>query len=523
MMNSTHIMIVDDDPALLMALTEALHLRMPEAVVDTCESGRAAMEKISQFDYDAVVTDIKMPGMDGLALLKEIRSLKPDLPTLLITGHGQHDLAVQALRGGAFDFVQKPVEREYFVASLNRAVNVRKMRRQIYEQQVALARHAEELEQAVQLRTEQLREANFRKDEFLAVLSHELRNPLATIRTGLEILALEAEHNRETLDLMQEQLAHLVRLVDDLLDTSRIVRGKIELRKEPVELAALVIQSVKAVRAIVERRQQKLVVELPEQPIWLSADPVRLAQVVENLLNNAIKYTDFAGAIELKARRQDGQAVISVRDTGVGIEPTLLPHIFDMFTQSSRAVNRSQGGLGIGLTLVRRIVELHDGSVSAHSEGPDRGSTFIVRLPIEEAVPDEGTTPVRKQMRQTRRILVVDDNKGAAETLSMLLTKRGHHQVEIAYDGASALTKVKEFQPEVILLDIGMPAMDGSEVARAIRAMHQFRDVVLVAVTGYGQEEDRRKSIEAGFDRHLVKPVEITEVEEVLADCSRPG
>jgi two-component system, sensor histidine kinase and response regulator len=417
-MSSSRILIVDDDQALLTALSSALKLRMEDLAVETCDSALAAVQKISKTEYDAVVTDIKMPGMDGLALLKEIRRLQPELPTLLITGHGQHDLAVQALRGGAFDFIQKPIDRDYVVASLARAIRVRKLDRQLQQQQKALANHAAALEQAVEDRTEQLRVANRRKDEFLATLSHELRNPLAPIRSGIEILEMEGRSDREVLGLMKEQLRHLVRLVDDLLDTSRIMQGKIELRKEPVELSSVVQQSIRTVRPMVELRQQEFVTSLPEHPIWLHADPVRIIQIIENLLNNAIKYTDPKGRIELTVSRHDGQAVISVRDTGVGIESELLPNIFELFTQSSRSLDRAQGGLGIGLTLVQRLVELHDGSITAHSEGPGQGSLFIVRLPVNQE--QREAQPVRRRNGQShgRRIIVVDDNKGAANMLS---------------------------------------------------------------------------------------------------------
>jgi FixJ family two-component response regulator len=279
-MSSSRILIVDDDPALLTALSGALKLRMADLDVETCDSALAAVKKITQTEYDAVVTDIKMPGMDGLALLKEIRTLRPELPTLLITGHGQHDLAVQALRGGAFDFIQKPIDREYVVASLSRAIRVRKLDRQLQQQQAALANHAAELEQAVEERTEQLRMANRRKDEFLATLSHELRNPLAPIRSGLEILKMEGKSDQEIIDLMQEQLLHLVRLVDDLMDTSRMMQGKIELRKESVDLLKLIDQSVKTIRPNIEARGQEFVSDLPKQPIWLHADPVRIVQII---------------------------------------------------------------------------------------------------------------------------------------------------------------------------------------------------------------------------------------------------
>jgi signal transduction histidine kinase len=491
---------------------------MADLDVETCDSALAAVKKITQTEYDAVVTDIKMPGMDGLALLKEIRTLRPELPTLLITGHGQHDLAVQALRGGAFDFIQKPIDREYVVASLSRAIRVRKLDRQLQQQQAALANHAAELEQAVEERTEQLRMANRRKDEFLATLSHELRNPLAPIRSGLEILKMEGKSDQEIIDLMQEQLLHLVRLVDDLMDTSRMMQGKIELRKESVDLLKLIDQSVKTIRPNIEARGQEFVSDLPKQPIWLHADPVRIVQIIENLLNNAVKYTDPGGRIELAAGCENGQAVFSVRDTGIGIESELLPNIFELFTQSSRSLDRAQGGLGIGLTLVQRLVELHDGSITAQSEGPGQGSTFVVRMPVKTIGGVTRPANATDRSSEKRRIAVVDDNIGAARLLSALLVKSGQHEVETALDGPSALEMIQQFAPEIVFLDIGLPGMDGFQVARTLREMHEFRHIILVALSGYGQDVDFQMSKEAGFDKHLVKPVQYTELEDVLAE-----
>jgi PAS domain S-box-containing protein len=355
-----------------------------------------------------------------------------------------------------------------------------------------------------------VRNADQRKDEFLAMLAHELRNPLAPIRTGLELLALEDSQQRDTIGLMQEQVGHLVRLVDDLLDVSRIVRGKVELRLESLSLEGVVNQTVAAVRPVMEAREQELDVCLPDSPIWVSADSVRLAQVLENLLNNASKYTDRGGKIELVASLQGHDAVVSVHDNGIGIEPELLPFVFELFTQSSRALDRAQGGLGIGLTLVRNLVEMHGGSVSAQSGGPGQGSIFTIRLPAVDA----GTyaappPPALLPTDVTRRVLVVDDNVTAARMLAQLIVHLGPHEVETAHDGCTALRRVEEQRPDIVLLDIGLPGMDGYEVARAIRADSAINSVLLVAVTGYGQEEDRRKSREAGFDEHLVKPAAI--------------
>lgn len=364
---------------------------------------------------------------------------------------------------------------------------------------------------------ESIRDGDRRKDEFLAMLAHELRNPLAPIRSGLDILALDGDENEETIVVMQDHIQHLVRLVDDLLDVSRIMRGRIELRKEPVELSALVQRSIEAVRSMIETHHQELVVDLPEQPIWLSADPVRLLQVVENLLNNASKYTDPGGRIEVKVECHADDVSISIRDTGMGIEPNLLPQVFELFTQSSRSLDRAQGGLGIGLTLVKRLVEFHQGTVTAHSEGAGQGSTFVVRLPLSQPVETIQKNQPTVAMPAGRRILVVDDNLGAAQMLSLLLTKLGNHQVESAYDGESALEKAALLRPEIVLLDIGLPGMNGYEVARAMRRMRELDGVILAALTGYGQEEDRQKSKEAGFDAHLVKPVELADLKALLA------
>ena len=517
-MSHDRILIVDDDPALLTALSRALTLRMPDLVVENCDSAFAAIEQISEIEYDAVVTDIKMPGMDGLALLHEIRRLQPDLPTLLITGHGQHDLAVQALRGGAFDFIQKPIDRDYVVASLSRAIRMRKMHRQLQEQQDALANHAAELERAVEERTEQLRQANRRKDEFLATLSHELRNPLSPIRSGLDILEMEGHGDPDIIRLMQEQIEHVVRLVDDLTDTARIMQGKIELRKEPTDLHELIDQSVKTLKSRIEDRKHQLTLSLSKEPICVMADPVRIVQIVENLLGNAAKYTDPGGRIDLSTRAEDGQAVITVKDTGVGIDAELLPNVFELFTQSARSLDRSQGGLGIGLALVHRLVEMHQGSITAVSEGPGQGSTFIVRLPAwtEQSKTGRSDEAQAKRSGKPRRILVVDDNSFVASMTAMSLTRLGGHEVQAAHDGPSALAMLPQFEPEFVLIDIGLPGMNGFEVARAIRQIPEYQHVRLIAVTGYGRDVDRMNSKDAGFDRHLVKPVDVAELENAL-------
>lgn len=364
---------------------------------------------------------------------------------------------------------------------------------------------------------QQVREADRRKDEFLAMLAHELRNPLAPIRSGLEILAMNPGQEHDTIDLMKEQVEHMVRLVDDLLDVSRIMRGKVELRREPAEVATLVKRSVKAVGARIENHRQQLVISLSEQPIWLNADPVRIVQVIENLLNNASKYTDDGGRIELAVDLVDAHAVIRVHDTGIGIEKELLSGVFDLFTQSTRSLDRAQGGLGIGLTLVQRLVQMHGGTVSAASDGLGLGSTFTVRLPATGTPPHAASAIFQTFAHHPRRIAVIDDNVSAAWLLSKLLKKLGNHEVVLAHDGPSALTTIMESNPEIVLLDIGLPGMDGYEVGSTIRSNAAYDDILLVALTGYGQEEDRRRSKRAGFDEHLVKPPSLDQLHAVLA------
>jgi signal transduction histidine kinase len=368
-----------------------------------------------------------------------------------------------------------------------------------------------------------LKESDRRKDEFLAMLAHELRNPLAPIRNAVQILRSkgppvpELQWAREVID---RQVHQMTRLVDDLLDVSRITRGKIELRKERVELSSIVNHAVEASRPLMDKWGHEFVVTIPQEPIYLRADPTRLTQVLLNLLNNAAKYTDQGGRISLTAERHDNGLTLRVSDTGLGIPPEMLPRIFEMFTQVDRSVDRAEGGLGIGLTLVQRLVEMHGGTVEARSEGPGKGSEFIVRLPISEHVADEEQHRTGDEGTVSpagRRILVVDDNRDAADSLAMLLRLLGN-QVHTAHDGLEAVGAAAAFQPEIILLDIGLPKLNGYEAARRIRQQPGSSSMVLIALTGWGQEEDRRRSREAGFDYHMTKPVEFAALQKLLAE-----
>jgi signal transduction histidine kinase len=367
-------------------------------------------------------------------------------------------------------------------------------------------------------RAEQLRDADKRKDEFLATLAHELRNPLAPLRNALEILRLrgnDPEIAGKARDMMQRQLMQMVRLVDDLLDVSRITTGKLEVRKEEVTLQSVIRNAIETARPFIDLQKQTLEQRLPAEPLLVSADSTRLAQVFSNLLNNAAKYTPPGGRIEIEAEREHGDAVVRVRDNGIGIEPEMLPRIFDMFVQADRSLERTQAGLGVGLTLARRLVELHGGVVSVESPGKGRGTVFTVRIPLAEATQPVATAPRALEDSAARyRVLLADDNVDFVSSLGALLSAEGH-EVRIAHDGAEALAVAREFAPDFAFLDIGMPKVNGYEVARRLR--RETMRCVLVAVTGWGQEEDRMRAREAGFDRHLVKPVDPGQIEAILA------
>ena len=366
---------------------------------------------------------------------------------------------------------------------------------------------------ALQQSEQALKDADRKKDEFLATLAHELRNPLAPIRNSLEVMK-RSGHDPDLLiksqSTMERQMAQMVRLVDDLLDVSRISRNRLALRRECVSLETIVNNAAETCRPQLDCARHELIIDLPTQPVFVHADAARLVQVLGNLLSNACKYTEPGGRISIAARREGSDVVVSVRDNGIGIPPELVPRAFDMFSQLDHTLDRAQGGLGIGLTLVKRLVELHEGTVTAHSEGPGRGTEIVLRLPALAAgqqtkPPVETVVAPAKAAR--RKILVVDDNRDSATTLAMLLNITGN-ELQTAHDGQEAVTKAEQFQPEVILLDIGMPIMDGYQACRAIRTQPWGQRIKIIALTGWGQESDRRQTREAGFDAHLVKPVE---------------
>lgn len=367
---------------------------------------------------------------------------------------------------------------------------------------------------------EALRDADRRKDEFLATLAHELRNPLAPIRNGLAVLRLDERVGADDiLTMMDRQLSHMVRLVDDLLDVSRVISGKVGMRRELVGIDRVIESAIETSRPLVEAGHHQLELNSPAETLLVSADPTRLAQVFSNLLNNSAKYSPDGGRIELAVQRAGGEVMISVRDYGVGIPEDMLPRVFDLFTQVGRTLDRAQGGLGIGLSLVKRLVELHGGRIQATSGGPGKGSVFTVWLPLaHERRVTPRSTPAVPTVQVSRRILVVDDNQDGAASMAMMLRLSGHETL-VAHDGYSALAAAREFEPEVVLLDIGMPGMSGYEVARKGRADGTFTNTVLVAVTGWGSENDKLLAREAGFDFHLTKPVEAAAMTRLLGEA----
>jgi signal transduction histidine kinase len=521
-MSRSRILIVDDDSALLQALPAAIRLRMEELWVDTCDSATAALDQIAATDYDVVVSDIKMPGMDGLCLLAEIRALRPETPTLLITGHGEHDLALQALRGGAFDFIQKPIDRDYFIASLKRALQLRQLSRQVEEQQRALERHADELEAMVHERTRELREANQAKDRFLAILSHELRTPLTPIQATVELLRRLPHDPARVLraaDVIERNVRLQTRLVNDLLDLSRITRGKLSLDLRSVALGEVAGQTLDGLRSDAEAAKLSLSWCPPEQELYARVDSFRFQQILLNLVSNAIKYTGPQGEIRVELEAWGNSARLTVADNGIGIAPEALPLIFDMFHQEEEGPTRR--GLGIGLALVESLARIQGGKVWAESEGVGLGSRFTLELPT---VPAPNSLTSRLRYHAAREfalpsVLLVEDSADSRETLSEALETLGY-QVRSAASAEEALRLLVEWRPGVILSDIGLPGVNGYQLIRQIRQMPQLEGIVALAATGFGSHENQQEAKAAGFDAHLTKPIDITELDQQLRELT---
>ena len=565
------ILLVDDQPARLLTYQTVLADLNQNLV--SVSSGLEALDKLMRTEFAVVLLDVSMPGMDGFEAARLIHEHPRFERTPIIFVTGVHMSELDRLRGyklGAVDYVSVPVVPEILRSKVAVLVELYCKRRELVElnrhleetnEQLALANATLQAEKTRELqalnsslqqanldlertnlvlqgeilertRAERaLKEADRLKDEFLAMLAHELRNPLAPIRNAVHLMKMKAVEDPQLLlsrDIIERQLIQLSRLVDDLLDVSRITRGKINLTRQRVELRELIDRAVETVTPVIEARGHTLKVEIPQRPLAIYGDPLRLTQALGNVLGNAAKYTDAGGHITVRARRRLRDVEISVRDTGIGIPPELLPLIFDLFTQVDQRGGRPQGGLGIGLALVKRLIEMHDGSVTASSDGPGLGSEFVIRLPlsVERVATDEadddgdadlpGQPDLPPTTQVQRRILVADDNPDARESLAALLALSGH-EVYRAQDGSDALESAERHRPQVALLDIGMPLVNGYEVARKIRDQPWGRGMVLVALTGWGQASDRRQSQEAGFDSHLTKPVDPDVLAELLA------
>ena len=498
---SARVLNVDDDEANRYAKARILKVAGYEVIDADC--GIEALRLLREHRPALVLLDVRLPDIDGRELCRRIKADPETAETMVLQTSALHvDLhdRVASLDAGADGYLVEPMEPEELVATVH----------------ALLRMHRAEAERSEALQA--LRDADRRKDEFLAMLAHELRNPMAPIRNAVEILKSGDAGIRERARLMVgRQIEHLARLVDDLLEVSRITQGKVALQKAVVSVETLVQGAIEVVRPMAEARGQRIVATLPAAPLWIEGDPVRLTQVLGNLLNNALKFSESGGEVSLAVASTAEGIELRVGDRGSGIPAAVLPHVFDLFTQAESSLDRSRGGLGIGLALVKNLVEMHGGTVAATSAGEGRGSLFIVRLPAsclrEAPAPGPSAAPSESG---PRRILVVEDNLDAAETMMMLLEADGHH-VSVVHDGAVALERARELRPDTILLDIGLPGINGFVLAALLRQQPETRSARLIAVSGYGQAKDRERSAAAGFDLHLVKPVDPARLRQALA------
>lgn len=495
-------LIVDDLEENILAL-EAL-LRRDDLMIMKATKGTQALEILLEHDIALAMLDVHMPNMDGLELAELMRGMERTkrVPIIFLTAASAE--APRRFRGyeaGAVDFLQKPVEPDILRSKAN--VFFELHRRQ----------------KLLELQRDRLEQADRRKDEFIAILAHELRNPLAPIKNGLEILTRTPDTPRasEIHTIMERQMGHLVRLIDDLLEASRMGQGKINIVREDTDLNDAVDAAMESCAGLIGEKSINVSLDRPDSPVFVHADRTRLSQIVTNLLNNAAKYTQAGGSIHIGTALERGEAKVTITDNGIGIDPAMMSHIFDLFTQIRP--NGGSGGLGIGLSLVKRLTELHGGSVSAHSNGPGTGSSFTVRLPATEraAAPAPQNT-VRSKAAEPLNILVVDDNIPSAQTIGWMLELIGHTAV-IAHDAAGAMRIASgTSKPDVIVLDIGLPDMNGYDLCRELRKDPTLGKSVFIAQTGWGQDKDRKTAFEAGFDHHLVKPVSLQQFSEILAD-----
>lgn len=507
-----YFLLVDDRPENLTAL-EAL-LKRDGLTLLMAHSGPEALELLLKYDVALALLDVRMPGMDGFELAELMRGTERtrSVPIIFITaGVDDTQRRFRGYEAGAVDFLTKPIEPTILQSKATTFF-------QLHRQRQEIARLLAETRQYA----EALKESDRRKDEFLATLAHELRNPLAPIRNGLNILRMNphASEAEEVRGMMDRQLTHMVRLIDDLLDISRVSQGKIELHTQPVTLQDAAQSAFEAARPFIERKQHRLIWDLPEKECWVEGDPTRMAQIIGNLLNNAAKYTPEGGEIRLGLRKENGQGVLSVADNGIGLETAMLTRIFDLFAQVENGMPYADGGLGIGLALVRHLVELHGGGIEAHSEGLGKGSVFIVRMPLIAAPESAGIAEAAAaDADRPLQVLVVDDNEASAKTIGWMLEMIGH-EYRLAHSGGEAMEMAKKTKPDVILLDIGLPDMNGYDVCRELQKDSALKNTTFIAQTGWGQKRDRDMALEAGFHHHMIKPIDLEALKKLLSEVA---
>jgi signal transduction histidine kinase len=528
------ILVVNDDANSLFALTSLLAqwAEQESYEVLAARSGQEALRQVLMHDFAVILLDVNMPGMDGFETAEAIhqRARSADIPIIFITAFLADELdRLKAYQRGAVDFLFTPVIPQIlyakiavFVALAVKNEELKKQARQLSQRTTELTATNKRLTREIEDRQVAERQ-NHAKDEFLAMLGHELRNPLSAISSAASLIGLpgvSTDGVQRAKKIIQRQSQHLGRIVDDLLDLSRAMSGKILLNRAPLDLSALVAHTLETFRATGRSGDYELIQDL--DPGWIEGDPTRLEQIASNLIDNALKYTPPGGRIEVRTWTENDDVVLSVRDTGVGISADLLPHVFDVFVQGSSTLDRAQGGLGIGLSLVRRLTELHGGSIEAESKGPGGGSTFTLRMPriehqVAPAPAPVAAAPDREHGKPS--VLLIEDNEDGREMMAMMLSCYGY-EVQYAEDGLRGLEAAARFRPDLALVDIGLPGIDGYEVARRLRADPATRDIKLIALTGYGLAEDLRRVLDAGFDRHLVKPVDIDHLMEVIGSCT---
>ncbi|HJQ99297.1 MAG TPA: response regulator, partial [Candidatus Polarisedimenticolaceae bacterium] len=517
-----NILLVDDQPGKLLAY-EAMLDELGENLIKA-SSGKEALEQLLRHEVPIVLMDVSMPDLDGFELAEIIRQHPRYQKTAIIFVSAVHLTDLDRLKGyqsGAVDYVSVPVIPELLRAKVRVFAELHRKTRETEKLNRELeARVAERTQKQLEL-TEELKRADRRKDEFLAFLGHELRNPLAPILNAASVMRMKAGDDPDLKwcrEVIERQARQLTRLVDDLLDVSRITRGAITLRSERVDVARMVGNAIESCRPLIDKHRHHLEVRLPDDPRFVQGDPARLQQIVANLLNNATKYQEDGGRIDLNVDDDGDELTISVRDRGIGIEADVLPTVFDLFSHGGRALHQFDEGLGIGLSLVKNLIELHGGSVEARSEGAGKGSEFVVRLPRLKEAATSALPPDRAEPKRLggapQRILVIDDNRDAAESLAMLL-RMGGHEVSVAHDGSVGLEMALSQRPAILFLDIGLPGLDGYEVCRLARA-RGLTQARIIALSGYGQDADRQRSQAAGFDGHSVKPVELDELSRLL-------